>query len=203
MDVETATAEREPAWDVALLFPAQGEWSEEEYLDLSGNRLVELSSGNLEVLTMPTTYHQRLVVFLFKALSACVVPQGLGELLFAPLRVRLWPGKIREPDLVFMLAANKDRIHEQYWDGADLVVEVVSPDDRRRDTELKRREYARAGIPEYWIVDPVEASVTVLTLAGTRYEVHGTFRTGEQAASALLPDCRVDIAALFTVTPAE
>src|SRR3954454_25249648 len=92
----------EPAWDVAHLFPDQGTWSEEEYLALNVNRLVEFSHGSLEVLAMPTTSHQLIVAALYRALLAFVTAQELGTVLFAPLRVRLWPGKFREPDLVFL-----------------------------------------------------------------------------------------------------
>lgn len=192
--------EREPAWDVALLFPPQGEWGEDDYLILtrSGNRLVELSDGTIEVLSMPTTSHQRIVAALYRLLAACVEPRRLGTLLFAPLRVRLWPGKIREPDLVFMRAEHADRIGEQVWQGADLVVEVVSRDDRRRDTDVKRSEYAAAGIPEYWIVDPDAGSVIVLCLAGvaaTTYAVDGTYTSGrgETIRSRVLPACAVPV----------
>jgi len=63
---------------------------------------------------------------------------------------------------------------------------VVSPDYRRHDLETKRREYARAGIPEYWIVDPEEEQITVLTLKEGKYVVHGMFERGMVARSALL-----------------
>src|SRR6266852_6254861 len=90
----------EPAWEVAYLFPAQGSWTEGEYLDLPGNRLVELSDGFLEVLPMPTMSHQKIVLALYRALLAFVGVDGLGTVLVAALRVRLWKGKIREPDVV-------------------------------------------------------------------------------------------------------
>jgi Uma2 family endonuclease len=189
----------EPAWEVAYLFPAQGHWSEEEYLALHGNRLVEFSEGTLEVLPMPTTSHQLLVTYLFGLMSAFASAEDLGTVLVAPLRVRLWRGKFREPDVVFMRKEHAGRIGEEYWDRADLVMEVVSddPEDRRRDLETKRREYARAGIPEYWIVDPHAEHVVVLRLVGRRYEVHGTFAPGAVAASSLLPGFRVHVTELF------
>src|SRR3954452_1445040 len=135
---------------------------------------------------MPTTSHQLIVAYLYRALLAFVTAQELGTVLFAPLRVRLWPGKFREPDLVFLHIQHADRIGELFWDGADLVMEVVSDDDRRRDLETKRREYAEAGIPEYWIVDPTEKRITVLTLEGRSYAVHGEFSPGMAATSGLL-----------------
>jgi len=190
---------REPelTWDVAYLFPAQGQWSEEEYLALGGNRLVEFSEGVLEVLPVPTTSHQMLVAYLYGLLLAFATTRGLGTTLFAPLRVRLWRNKFREPDVVFMLAEHAARIGEEFWDRADLVMEVVSEDDedRRRDLQTKRREYARAGIPEYWIVDPRDGRITVLRLSGKRYAVRGEFAKGDVATSHLLPGFAVDVSA--------
>ena len=172
-------------------------WSVADYLALETNRLIEFSHGQLEVLPMPRMSHQQIVLLLLQALLRFVSAQDLGTVLFAPLRVQLWPGKFREPDIVFMRREHADRMGEEFWEGADLVVEVVSPDDRRRDLETKRGEYAQAGIPEYWIVDPEAQRITVLTLAGAEYAVHGDFGAGEQATSALLPGFAVDVAAVF------
>ena len=187
----------EPAWDLAKLFPEQGAWSDEDYLALTTNRLVELSDGNIEVPPMPTEKHQAIVAFLFEALLVFVRPKALGRVIFAPFRVRLWPGKFREPDLAFMLAVHSARRHADYWEGADLVMEVVSDDDRRRDLETKRREYAEAGIPEYWIVDPRTETITVLVLRDDAYIEQGRFAAGERAESSLLPGFAVEAEAVF------
>src|SRR5438067_2311726 len=178
----------EPEWEVARLFPARGDWSIEDYLDLSTNRQVEFCRGHLEVLPPRTQSHQLILGFLFRALQAFVQAHTLGEVLFAALPVRLWRGKFREPDVLFMRVENAHRRHEKFWDGADLVMEVVSPDpkDRKRDLVTKRREYARAGIPEYWIADPQEQRILVLTLSGDAYQVHGEFGPGTEASSLLL-----------------
>jgi Uma2 family endonuclease len=190
----------QPTWEVAYLFPAQGQWSEADYLTLNGNQLVEFSRGVLEVLPMPTTSHQLVVAYLYGLLAAFVTERDLGLALIAPLRVRLCRGKFREPDVVFMLKRHAGRIGEEFWEGADLVMEVVSrePEDRRRDLETKRREYARAGIAEYWIVDPQEGRITVLRRVGRRYVVHGEFVRGDAASSYLLDGFRVDVSAAFS-----
>jgi Uma2 family endonuclease len=183
----------ELTWEIAQLFPAQGHWSEEEYLALDTNHLIEFSHGQLEVLPMPTFSHQRLVALLYRLILGFVEERGLGVVMFAPLRIQLWSGKYREPDIVFMAAEHADMLGEQFWRGADLVMEVVSPDDPRRDTVTKRREYAQAGIPEYWIVDPAGASITVLTLSGQEYALHGEFVAAETATSLLLEGFTVDV----------
>src|SRR5713101_5604869 len=99
----------EPAWEVALLYPPQGEWTEAEYLGLDTNRLVELSDGFLEVLPMPTIFHQLIVDFLHGLLKDFVAAHASGLVLFAPLPVRLRPGKYREPDVIYL---KKDRVQD-------------------------------------------------------------------------------------------
>lgn len=186
-----ATAPGEPSWPVALLYPLQGQWTDADYLALQKrtNRPVELSDGCVEVLPMPSPYHQRIVRFLFRLLESFITGQGLGEVFFAPLPIRLWPGKYRDPDVVYLRPGRiPDPRHQPQ--GADLVMEVVSEDDedRQRDLETKRQEYARAGVAEYWIVDPKEQKIIVLALDGATYRVHGEFGRGSAASSALFPD---------------
>jgi Uma2 family endonuclease len=197
--VTSRTTEPEWTWEIARLFPLQGGWTEEEYFALDGCQLVEFSDGYLEFPPMATTSHQLIVLFLYGLLLAFSSSRDAGRVLVAPLPVRLWRRKIREPDVVFMTKEHADRISERYWKGADLVMEVVSGDkeDRRRDLEVKRSEYARAGIREYWIVDPKEERITVLRLRGKRYVVHGEFDKGATATSPLLDGFTVDVSETF------
>jgi Uma2 family endonuclease len=176
----------------------QGLWTEEQYLKLSGqtNRLIEFTDGVLEVLPVPTETHQILLALLYELLKNRVRPEG-GVVHFAGLRVRIRPGKFREPDVLLLLAADDPRRQNAFWLGADLVVEIVSPDNPERDTVDKRLDYAEAGIPEYWIVNPPDETITVLTLRGDSYATHGIFRRGEHATSPLLPGFRVSVDAVF------
>ena len=196
---ELRTAYPTLTWEVAYLFPEQGEWSETEYMFLRPSRQVEFTDGYIEVLPVPKQSHQLILDFLLQALRAFVLARKLGKVLFAPLRVQIRPGKFREPDIVFMKTEHADRLGEEFWVGADLVVEIVSDDarSRERDLEKKRADYAEAGIPEYWIVDPIEERITVLRLAGQQYETYGEFTRGAQAASALLAGFAVEVNAIL------
>lgn len=138
--------------DLQLL---QGLWTQAQYLTLTdySRRLLEFTDGYIEVLPMPTDRHQIILRFLLFKFFAFVQPLG-GTVLFAPLRLRIREGQFREPDLLLVLDADDSRRQNRYWLGADLVVEVVSPDDPERDTRVKRTEYAEAQIPEYWIAIP-------------------------------------------------
>ncbi|HNB53524.1 MAG TPA: Uma2 family endonuclease, partial [Anaerolineales bacterium] len=106
---------KRPTYEIAELFPAQGNWSEEEYLALDTNHLVEFSHGELEVLDMPSDFHQLILGRLFFAVSLFLRQHKIGFVRFSALRVRLWPGKFREPDLIFMSTAHADRIGEKFW----------------------------------------------------------------------------------------
>jgi Uma2 family endonuclease len=176
------------------LAPIQGLWTVKQYLKLTDHsrRLLEFTDGTIEVLSMPTDRHQVISRFLLFALFAAVQQMG-GAVLYAPLRVQIRKGKFREPDLLLVCDANDPRRQNRYWLGADLVVEIVSPDDPERDTKTKRAEYAKVGISEYWIVYPEEETITVLALDGDHYREHGIFRRGNMATSLLLPGFAVAV----------
>jgi Uma2 family endonuclease len=196
----------EPAWDLALLYPLQGGWSENEYLRiaLNENLLIEFSNGCVEVLPMPTIEHQLIVKFLLRALDGFVEPRDLGTVLFAPIPVWLLPKEYREPDLIFTFSGRHMTSDRKYYEGADLVMEVVNNDERsrRRDYEKKRIDYAEAGVSEYWIVDPQEKRISVLALEGREYVEHGVFAAGSQATSRLLDGFGFDVDAVFSAAKA-
>jgi Uma2 family endonuclease len=169
------------------LLPLQGLWTEEQYLRITDqtNHLIEFTEGVVEVLPMPTRRHQAISRLLFLAFFAFVQQRG-GTVFYAPLRLRVAPGRFREPDLLLLLKANDPRNQDAVWLGADLVVEIVSPDHIERDTVMKRDDYAAAGIPEYWIVNPHDETIVVLQLSGATYVEHGVFRRSETATSIIL-----------------
>ncbi|MEZ4518571.1 MAG: Uma2 family endonuclease [Chloroflexota bacterium] len=186
----------EPVWELAHLFPYQGDWSVDEYLTLNTNHLIEYVDGYLEFLPMPTLSHQDILAYLYEMLKLFVTAASLGKVYFAPLRVRLTPKEYREPDIVFIANARLEQTTGDYPLGADLVMEIVSggPEDRVRDLEIKPEIYAEAGIPEYWIVDPKDEVIIVLHLEKDTYAEHGRFTAGDIATSALLPGFSVLVA---------
>lgn len=198
----------EPPWDLALLFPVQGHWTEETFLWLDSNgpnrRLIELVDGFLEVLPVPDFYHQRVLQYLYKKTDDFARAKKAGEVFVAPLPVRLGDNHLREPDIMFL---RRHRIKDLHTppEGGDLFMEVVSPGKKNRDRDLKekRKVYAKAKVPEYWIVDPEKQRITVLTLVGTTYKVHGKFKPGEQATSKLLAGFTIDVAEVFAAGRGE
>ncbi len=183
---------------VCGVLPRQGAWSEEEYLWLTdrSRRLIEFTDGYVQELPMPTSSHQVILAFLYRLFHGWIGPRG-GVVLFSALRLRVRDGMFREPDLLLLRDRADPRFQDRYWLGADLVVEVVSPDRPERDLVDKRIDYAEAGIPEYWVVDPRDQTITVLELRADGYVEHGVHARGAEAASRLLAGFRVNVAEVF------
>ena len=179
------------------ILPRQGCWSDEAYLWLTDHsrRRIEFTDGRIEELPVPTFTHQAVLLFLYHLFHDHLRPRGVA--MVSGLRMRIREGKFREPDLLVLRERSDSRNQDRYWLGADLVAEVVSPDDPDRDLVEKRADYAEAGIPEYWIVDPRDETITVLTLDEEAYIEAGAYARGSHATSRLLDGFTADVSAVF------
>ncbi len=132
----------------------------------------------------PKYTHQRLLLLFAKNISGHTEINQLGEVFIAPVDVYL--EKLMsavQPDLIYVSNQNTEIIGEDgYFHGApDLIIEVLSS-DKKRDTVTKKSLYERAGVKEYFIVDPDNRHIQLFTLAGTNYQLtykaDGLFKSG-------------------------
>jgi Uma2 family endonuclease len=190
----------EPAWAVATLFPNQGQWSEEDYFRLEAERYVELANGSIELPPLPTLFHAAIAFWFANQLTKWLETSRVGQAFLAPVPFKLFKGTIREPD-IFVIPRQQTSALPSYPVAALLVMEVVSEgaEARKRDYVDKRADYAKAAIPEYWIIDPMEKSVTVLKLEGTEYVVHGRFEGSQIASSATFTGFEVDCGQIWAL----
>lgn len=189
---------RQLAFEIAELWPRQGEWTEEDYFALPDtNRLIELSEGKITMPPHPTRSHQMVLEELYVLMRAYIHERNLGEIRISPMPVRLWPGKIREPDILFVAKGHEDRIGEQFYGPPDLVVEVTSASTKKVDRKEKFVEYARAGVQEYWIADPEAKTIEVFVLQKGAYILSGKWVPGELARSRILTGFEASIDAVF------
>lgn len=182
-----------PPREITDYLPLQGNWTEHQYITIFTKRGVEFNGGMLEVLPVPTLDHQLILQWFFKLLEAFVAGRGIVVTAGYKLRVQSQEVQFREPDVVYLAPDNMSHAGQAFTRAAELVVEVVSPDDPSRDYLVKRGEYATAGIPEYWILDPAAKRILVLGLQGSVYVECGTFSPGQQAASHHLPGFAVAV----------
>ena len=162
---------------------------------------ITLTAVNHRRLLCPGPPPQAILALLYRLFHAWLGPRG-GVVLFSALRLRVREGKFREPDLLVLRDSADPRYQDRYWLGADLVVEVVSPDRPERDLVDKKDDYAEAGIGEYWVVDPRDELITVLALGPAGYVEHGAYARGSVATSPLLDGFDIAVADVFDATGA-
>lgn len=182
-------------------WPAQGAWTYEDYLRLPDDgRRYEIIEGVLYVINAPDFDHQHAVHQIAVALELWARAQDDGVVLTAPFEVHL-PGiaKPVQPDVLFIAAERRPRPGDQFFEGPpDLVVEVLSPSTIRTDRIVKFNAYERAGVREYWLVDPKTRSVEVYTLTEGEFSLSGQFGPGEQARSRVLTGLEIEVDGLFS-----
>ena len=115
----------------------------------------EWVDGEVVVYMPPKTEHQRILAFLERLLALFVDLTGLGGVYIAPFEVKLWRGgPSREPDIFFVRRERLEHLSSERFSGApDLAVEIISPGSLYIDRDRKFREYERAGVAEYWLID--------------------------------------------------
>ncbi len=170
-------------------WPEQGQWTYEDYLRLPDDgRRYEIIDGVLYMANAPAFEHQQAVTSLTSQLWNFVQTHNLGVVLTAPFEVRL-PDIAQpvQPDILFVSNARREIIKPKLIEGTpDLIVEVLSPSTARYDRHIKFDAYERAGVREYWIVNPRLRSVEVYTLVGNEYALHGEYGVGQLVISAVV-----------------
>jgi len=196
--LEEIKQDNELTTEVLKLFPRQGQWTEADYFRLpETNKIIELSEGRIIITPSPTSQHQRILGKLYRLFGNYIFAKKLGEAVMSPIDTRLWEGKVRQPDIVFMSNEHLDRITEEMWGVPDLVVEILSEGTAKTDREDKYLEYQKAGVLEYWIVDPFKQAIDIYTLEDGTYIIFGKYKIGETAKSKLLIGFEVPVSAVL------
>ena len=169
--------------------PLQGQWTYAAYAALpdDGNRY-EIIDGVLYMAPAPIPEHEHIIALIIARLVVALDDTGLGQVFTSPY-VHVGSSVLR-PDVVVVLTAHAGIIAEKNLIGPpDLVIEVASPSTAAYDRDVvfgKRGAYARAGIPEYWLVDPQQRTIEVLTLADDVYTLLGIFQGDDQIQSQIV-----------------
>ena len=164
-----------------------------ESLPEDGKRY-ELHEGEVFVTAAARLDHQEFALNLARMLEDFVKPRKLGKV-YQAVDVYFTEETTYTPDVVFVSAAHADRIRRKYIRGApDLIVEIVSPTTEVRDRGIKFQDYARYGVPEYWILDAAARTAEVYVLRGTNYELLARFGEKDTLRSEALPGLEIPLA---------
>lgn len=140
--------------------------TEEEFLEFCDeDTRAEYIDGEVIVHSPVSNRQSRISTFLSSIIQFYIDQHNLGIIWADNFQVRPRPGLRRIPDLIFISAENQVVVTNSEVDGApDLVVEIVSPDSVERDWRVKYLEYEKAGIKEYWVIDPIHQKMNIYYL---------------------------------------
>lgn len=183
------------------------------YADLQGwegDTRYELYDGQPKAMSSPSDVHQDISM----ALSAQLYNYLKGKRCkpyAAPFDVRLFeePGDspedvetVVQPDL--MVVCDPDKVDRHGIHGApDLVIEILSESTRKLDRLIKFNLYQKAGVPEYWIVDPTNRTAAVYTLEDGAYHGAETYGPDAVVPVGVLEDCMIDLSDVFPAVGRE
>ena len=178
---------------VVLENPAR-RWTYEEYYRLDDDQRYEIIEGNLLMAPASDMWHQDWSLSLTLLMATHVKRHNLGKVLVAPFDVVLDSENTVQPDLIFVATANLGVIKPRAIFGTpDLLTELISPASVRRDRYDKKDLYARFGVKEYWIGDPANQSLEILTRKDGRYELHCSAESSGKLNSLVLPSLEFDL----------
>ncbi len=141
----------------------------------------EIIDGVHYVSPAPSTAHQDASRHIQFQLYRAIEEPGLGRIYDAPTDLQLSEVDVVQPDLLLVLYEHRGRVARKKLIGPpDLVVEILSPSTAERDHDLKRTLYEQRLVPEYWIVDVDEQTVS-------------RYRPGDAHSYELVETCRNQI----------
>lgn len=177
-------------------WPPQGKWTYEDYCRLpEDGRIYEIIEGELLMSPAPNTLHQLVKGNLFALLWNFNKRHRAGTILDAPCDLLLpGLGTNVQPDIIFVSKAHSEFVKKRFVEGApDLVVEVLSPWNWKIDRGKKFKAYAKAGVREYWVIDPDARTIELYQLQKRAYKLLGKFEASEYVRSEILPGFRVKV----------
>jgi len=122
----------------------------------------QLIEGDLYMAPAPNRLHQDISRNLEFILLEYLKEHPIGTLYDAPFDVYLDETNVFQPDILFVSPERAHILTDAGAEGApDFLVEILSPRTAKLDLENKRRQYARHGVDELWIIDPESRTVAI------------------------------------------
>jgi len=172
----------------------------EQWGEIDDELGLELVDGRLERIPDVPLWHALLLTQLFGALANFVKSHELGWVLANTAKIRIDEHGGRKPDIFFVPSAMQPLVGRNLIHGPPpLVIEIVSPgrENEDRDRKSKKRDYAKLGVGEYWIVDFPHRRVEVLRLVDGKYGPPTVFEDSAVLTTDVLPGLRIPLAGLW------
>jgi Uma2 family endonuclease len=159
----------------------------------------ELIEGELHVSPAPGIPHQLALNYLLVELTIYLRQTPVGTAVPGPTAV-LSNHHWVIPDIVFVTKDHwNNLVAEDRFNGPpDLVIEILSPGNWKRDLSIKRNLYGKFGVQEYWVVDVRNQALMIFRLKGETLEEIQTIRDDDRLESPLLPDFSIRVGDIFS-----
>jgi Uma2 family endonuclease len=158
----------------------------------------EIIDGEHYVTPSPVTRHQRISRELLHVIHGYLETDPIGEVFGAPFDVVLSDTNVLVPDLVYVSDQRAKLLTEKNLQGPpDLVIEILSPGTRSRDEQLKRDVYERAGVEEYWLIDPERNAVRVYRRGAAGFLPAVQHARPDTLTTSLLPGFKIPLEKIF------
>lgn len=171
-------------------------WDEVERFELIDGKVYNMSPA-------PSRRHQQILRELSTAFSVYLREKEC-EVFFAPFDVRLLVDNkqdeeiynVVQPDL--SIVCDQEKLDDKGCNGApDMIIEILSPASVKLDRWKKYQLYEKAGVKEYWLVDPVNESVEIHLLIENQYKFHGVFTKDDTISVTVLPGLELKLNQIF------
>jgi Uma2 family endonuclease len=196
-------------WEKEFIMPLLKKMEKESYtyadvLEWEESLRAEIIDGKVYMMSPPVTFHQRISRALFLKIGNFLEGKSC-EVFAAPFGVRLFPQEdnsdntLVEPDIVVVCDSSK--LDDKGCNGApDMVIEILSPSTASNDCVAKFNNYLKAGVREYWILDPETRTIQVHLLDQEKYTTT-VYEADEKKTAAIpvsvLPGCKIDLKTIF------
>ncbi len=159
----------------------------------------DILDGEMIMAPAPTFKHRVVSQRIFVPVYTFVTQQRLGVVLYAPLDViiRTEPLHTRQPDLLYVSNENRHIIGDVVHGGPDLVIEILSPSNSRKDIESKLADYASVDVQGCWLVSPEAGTIEVLTLDYGEWKRVALYGFGDNLESGVLPGLELPVSEIF------
>ena len=170
----------------------------DEYLENYAHNFYELEAGSLVNMSPIHEDHDQLSRYLAHLFDAYFELRPIGKIRQAPFVMKISDQAGREPDLQIILNANTSNLTPTYMgSAADIVIEIVSPESVARDHGQKFEEYEKAGVQEYWILDPIRKEARFYHLNEDGVYVRQETDNQGYYRTALLPSLTLHVPTLW------
>ncbi|MDN5311770.1 MAG: hypothetical protein PWQ68_743 [Thermoanaerobacteraceae bacterium] len=177
--------------------PSKEFYTYEDYAKLPEDAPYQLIGGKLIMTPSPTPSHQYISSRIEKRLIDFVEKSNLGLVFHAPLDVYLEEKETYQPDIIYISKERLNIIEDRIKGAPDLVMEILSPSTAYYDLRRKARIYAKHGVKEYWVVDPMEKSVEIYKNNDGTFELVQKAEGEGNIKSLILPGFEIELQHIF------